>query len=180
MFPKFRFFILFLSLIIWIFNGLYAFYVNRLKMEQYKLTTELRKLRKENDLLYYKIAEILNYQNARKEAYTGKFVDVKPYRVIDFWETLKGKPLIDFYFVWFNDNLSKISKKLNVPLEEIKKLNPSTRWGYVIPGMRLKIPVTFPYVVQRKGKTSKGTQSNNPTSKVNAINKNEQSKENKP
>jgi len=161
----YRFFLLFITFIIWLISGFYAFYINHLKMEQYKLATELRKIRKENDLLYYKISEILNYKSAREIAYQRGFVDIKPYTVINFWETLKGKPIIDFYFVWFNDTLSKIAKKLNVPLKEIKELNPSTRWGYIIPGMRLKIPETFPYVVKQQNKTAEGAKSVNATLK---------------
>jgi hypothetical protein len=165
MFKRYRLLLLFLTLTIWFLNGIYAFYINHLKMEQFKLVQELRRLRKENDFIYYKISEILNYEMARKAAYEKGFVDAKPYSVVNFWQTLKGKTLIDFYFVWFNDTLSKIAKKLNVPLKEIKKLNPSTRWGYVIPGMRLKIPAHFPYAVEEGNETSNGTKLQNATLK---------------
>ena len=61
--PSFvRFLLLLLSLFLWIGAGLYSVYVNKLKLEQYKLLRQLRALRKENNLLYWKIYSHLNFQ----------------------------------------------------------------------------------------------------------------------
>ena len=157
----FRLILLLLSLIIWTINGLYAVYINHLKLLQYKYTQELRKLRRENDELYLKIYQHLNFEKALEYAKRNGFVPVKPYRVVNFKKTLEGKPLIDFYLVWFNDTLSKIARKTGVELKELKKFNPSTRWGYVIPGQRLKIPLKgFPYILKSPSKEDKNTDKN--------------------
>ena len=158
---SFRFLLLLVSLIIWILNGLYAVYINHLKLLQYKYAKELRKLRRENDELYLKIYKYLNFEKALEYAKRNGFVPVKPYRVVNFQKTLEGKPLIDFYFVWFNDTLSKIAKKTGVELKELKKFNPSTRWGYVIPGQRLKIPLKgFPYISKSPPKENNNSDKN--------------------
>ena len=153
---SFRFLLLFLSLVIWLANGLYAVYVNSLRLEQYRLIRELRELRRENNDLYWKISQTLNYKRGREYALQRGFVPVKPYRVVNFWKTLEGKPLIDFYLVWFGDTPSKIAKKLGIPLKVLVQYNPRIRWGYVIPGMRLIYPVSFPAAekAEQQNKTS--------------------------
>lgn len=153
-----RFLLLFLSLVVWLINGLYSVYVNGLRLEQYRLIRELRELRRENNDLYWRISKVLNYKRGREYALQRGFVPVKPYRVINFWKTLEGKPLIDFYFVWFGDTPSKIAKKLGIPLKVLVRYNPKIRWGYVIPGMRLIYPVSFPTAEKPKeqNKTTQG------------------------
>jgi hypothetical protein len=141
---KFRLFILLLTVLVWIANGLYSYYVNRLRLTQYKKVWELRQLRRENAKLYWEISRILNYRTGLQFAKQKGFVPVKPYRVFNFYPYLKGKPLIDFYFVWFGDTPSKIAKKLGIPLKELIKYNPGLRWGYVFPGQVLIYPVHFP------------------------------------
>ncbi|HID79165.1 MAG TPA: LysM domain-containing protein [Aquifex aeolicus] len=145
-----RFLLLLLSLLMWLIGGLYSVYINKLKLEQYKLLRKLRELKKENNFLYWKIYSILNFDRALELAKQKGFKEVKPYRVANFYPTLKDKPLVDFYFVWFNDTLSGISKKLGVSKKELIKYNPSLRWGYLIPGMRIKYPVSFPFAVEQK------------------------------
>ena len=159
-----RFLLLFLSLLLWLGNGFYAFYVNRLKLEQYKYTKELRKLRRENNEIYFEIYKRLNFEKALQYAKGKGFVAVKPYRVVNFQDTLKGKPLIDFYNVWFNDTLTKIAKRFGISVKELKKYNPRTRWGYVIPGMRLIIPLKgFPYIVESSSFNKTAPQEDNQT-----------------
>lgn len=148
-----RFLLLLLSLLMWLIGGLHSVYINKLKLEQYKLLRKLRELKKENNLLYWKIYSILNFDRALEFAKQKGFVEVKPYRVANFYPILKDKPLVDFYFVWFNDTLSGISKKLGIPKKELIKYNPSLRWGYVIPGYLIKYPVSFPFA-QQENKTS--------------------------
>jgi hypothetical protein len=149
-------FLLFLTIIIWTANAIYASYVNYLKALQYRKLQELRTLREENYRLYAKIYKILNYQKALEYANSHNFVPVKPYRVLNFFDTLKGKPLYDFYFVWFGDTLSAIAKKFNLSVNDLIKANPSLRPVYrignivirrrvvIYPGMVLRIPVSFP------------------------------------
>jgi LysM repeat protein len=157
---KFKFFLpwvlLFLIILVWTANAIYASYVNYLKALQYRKLQELRSLREENYRLYAKIYKTLNYQNALKYATEHNYVPVKPYRVLNFLDALKGKPLYDFYFVWFGDTLSGIAKKLNLSVKDLIKANPSLRPVYKIgnlvirrrvviyPGMVLRIPVSFP------------------------------------
>ncbi len=142
---RFRIFIVFLTVVVWIANGIYAFYVNRLRLEEFKKVEELRRLRRENAKLYWKISKILNYERGIKFAEKNGYVPVKPYRVFNFYPCLKGKPLIDFYTVWFGDTPSKIAEKLGVPLRVLKLYNPSLKWGYVVPGQVLIYPVSFPF-----------------------------------
>lgn len=156
----FRIFLLLISITIWIFAGLYAVYVNSLRLEQYKLISKLRKLRKENNELYLKISKVLNYKTAKEFALKNGYVPVKPYRVINFFPTLRDKPLIDFYFVWFGDTPSKIAEKLGIPLKVLIQYNPFIRWGYVIPGQRLIYPVSFPTAEEKTNQQNKTSQSN--------------------
>ena len=152
--PSFvRFLLLLLSLFLWIGAGLYSVYVNKLKLEQYKLLRQLRALRKENNLLYWKIYSHLNFQRALEFALQRGLVEVKPYRVANFYPLLKDKPLVDFYTVWFNDTLSGVSKKLGVPKGELIKYNPALRWGYLIPGMRIVYPVSFTFAQKDDNRT---------------------------
>ncbi len=141
---SFRFLLLLLSLSIWIANGFYAVYLNKLRLEQYKLLRELRELRRENNELYWRISRTLNFKRGLEYAQKEGFKAVKPYRVYNFRPYLEGKPLIDFYFVWFGDYPLKVAKKLGIPLRVLKKYNPSLRWGYLIPGQRLIYPVSSP------------------------------------
>jgi len=157
----FRVFILSISLLLWIGSGIYAIYLNKLRLEQYQLVKELRNLRRENNYLYWQISKIVNYENAKKFAEQQGYTPVKPYRVIDFIPILKGKPLIDFYFVWFGDTPSKIAKKLGIPLKVLIQYNPQLKWGYVIPGMRLIYPVSFPVVEKKSPQENKTSDANN-------------------
>lgn len=139
-----RFLLLLISTLIWVANGIYSVYVNRLRLEQYKLTEELRKLKRENNELYWRISRILNFERGLEYALKGDYKAVKPYRVYNFKPYLEGKPLIDFYFVWIGDYPIKVAKKLGISLEVLERYNPSLRWGYLIPGRRLIYPVLSP------------------------------------
>ncbi len=141
---SFRLLLLLLSLSIWIANGFYAVYFNKLRLEQYKLLRELRELRRENNELYWRISRTLNFKRGLGYAQKEGFKAVKPYRVYNFKPYLEGKPLIDFYFVWFGDYPIKVAKKLGIPLKVLERYNPSLRWGYLIPGQRLIYPVSSP------------------------------------
>ena len=160
---SYRLFILFLSVALWIANGIYAVYVNKLRLEQYKLVHQLRDIKRENNELYWAISRYLNYQRGKEYATQKGFVPVKPYRVVNFFPTLEGKPLIDFYFVWFGDTPSKIAEKLGIPLKELIEYNPSLRWGYVIPGQRLIYPVSFPYAEKPKEQDNQTEENGNKT-----------------
>ncbi len=151
---KFRLILILLSAVLWVANGLYAIYVNKLRFLQYKKVVELRKLRLENDQLYMKISKILNFEKGLEYAKENKFVPGKPYRIFDFYPYLKGKPLIDFYYVWFGDTPSKIAKKLGIPLKVLIRYNPGLRWGYVIPGRSIIYPVHFPMAEEKNKKPS--------------------------
>lgn len=156
----FRLFILLSSTTLWIAAGVYAVYINSLRLEQYKLIRELRELRKENNDLYLKISEVLNYKTAKEFATKEGYVPIKPYRVINFLPILKDKPLIDFYLVWFGDTPLKIAKKLGIPLKVLIQYNPSLRWGYVVPGQRLIYPVSFPMAEEKSPQQNKTSQNN--------------------
>ncbi len=52
-------------------------------------------------------------------------------------------PKKDIYVVQRNDSLIKISKKLNISMEEIKKLNPDIDWSKIQPNNTIKIPSTI-------------------------------------
>ncbi len=151
---KLRVLLLALALFIWFLNGIYAVYVNTLRMEQFKLVLQLRNLRKENDRIYWEISRTLNYDKALRFARAIGMVEVKPYRVLNFYPYLKDKTLLDFYMVWVGDRPSKIAKKLGVPLKELVKFNPSLRWGYVVPGQLLKYPVSFPFAQREDNSTA--------------------------
>jgi len=159
---KIRIFLLVASLLIFFLNGVYAIYVNKLRMEQYKLVRELRKLRKENDRLYWEISKVLNYRTALNYAQKWGMVEVKPYRVTNFYPLLKDKPLIDFYYAWKGDKPITIAKKLGVPLKVLIKYNRSLRWGYVLPMQRIIYPVSFPFAVRNgtKSTSQNGTSTN--------------------
>jgi len=116
---KVRIFLLAAGTLLWLAAGLYAIFVNALRMEQYRLVLELRELRKENDELYWKISRVLNYERALEFARSAGMVPVKPYRVANFYPTLKNETLVDFYTVWFGDRPSTIAEKLGVPLKEL-------------------------------------------------------------
>ena len=161
---KVRVFLLLLAAGLWVANGIYAIYVNSLRLEQYKLIQELRKVRKENDRLYWEISKELNYRKALEYAQSKGMVEVKPYRVANFYPLLKDKPLIDFYYVWLGDTPSKIAKKLGVPLKVLIKFNPSLRWGYVVPMQRIIYPVSFP-VVESSANSTKSAQGKKKTEK---------------
>jgi len=139
-----RILLLLLGVAAWAANGLYALYVNHLRLTQYRTVTQLRDLRKENGKLYREITRLLNYQTALEFALQREMVPVKPYRVFNFYSILRDKPLIDFYTVWFGDTPSKIARKLGVPLKELILYNPGLRWGYVVPGQVIIYPVSFP------------------------------------
>jgi len=147
----YRVLLLLLSLTLWIAAGFYAVYVNKLRLEQFKLLYRLRELRRENNELYWKISRVENFQRARKFAREAGFVPVKPYRVADFAPYLEGKPLVDFYTVWFGDTLWALSRKLGLSLGEIYKYNPHV---YLRVGQRIAYPVSFPWALP--GKKSKG------------------------
>ncbi len=153
---KVRILLLAVALFVWFLNGLYAIYVNKLRLEQYKLVRELRKIRKENDRLYWKISQTLNFKSGLEFAQKTGMVEVKPYRVANFYPFLKGKPLIDFYYAWKGDTPYKIAQKLGVPLKVLIRYNPALRWGYVVPMQRIIYPVSFP-VVENGNETSKGS-----------------------
>jgi hypothetical protein len=155
---KWRLLLIALSVSAWAISGIYAIYLNRLRLLQYKKIQTLRELRRENAKLYWKISQVLNFQSGLEFAQKEKLVPVKPYRVFNFYPYLKGKPLIDFYFVWFGDTPYKIAKKLGIPLRVLRKYNPGLRWGYVFPGQVLIYPVNFPFEKEiKKGSTPKGS-----------------------
>jgi len=141
-----RIFLLFLIAVVWGLNGLYAIYVNHLKLLQYKKVQEYRNLKEENYRLAAEIYKVLNFENLYKYAKENGFVPVKPYRVVDFYPYLKGKQLYDFYMYWFNDTRKEVAKKFGIPLKELIKHNRFMKW-YVPPGKVLKIPVKFPLEV---------------------------------
>jgi hypothetical protein len=153
---RLRLLLLLVSILAWAAAGVYAIYLNRLRLLQYKKLQTLRELRRENAKLYTAIFRVLNYKSALEFSRQRGFVPVKPYRVFNFYPYLKGKPLIDFYFVWFGDTPSKIAKKLGVPLKVLVKYNPGLRWGYVFPGQVLIYPVSFPFAVEKRGRSTAG------------------------
>ncbi len=56
----------------------------------------------------------------------------------------------DIYVVRKNDSLIKIAKKLNVSIEEIKKLNPDIDWSKIRPNNEIKLPQTSQKTVLNK------------------------------
>jgi hypothetical protein len=139
-----RLFLILTAVVIWSAAGIYALYLNHLRLLQYQKVQTLRELRRENAKLQTEIFAILNFKEGLKFASEKGLKPIKPYRVFNFYPHLKDKPLIDFYFVWFGDTPSKIAKKLGVSLRELIRYNPSLRWGYVFPGQVLIYPVSFP------------------------------------